>query len=153
MRWWITCLAACSSAPAAPDAPAIDAVATNDAAALCGPGIYPCGPYGYVPGTTIANFALIGQRDDNASGTIDVGDTVIELKLSDVAAGAQALVIDVCAEWCQPCRMSQASLDMLYAMYSPRAAFLDVMLQDRNFQPGDLASVDRWGTQLHVPYP
>jgi hypothetical protein len=140
-----------SGAPQRPDA-SPDA-AMNPAPATCGPGIYPCGPYGYSVGSTIENLMLIGQRDDNGNGHIDRDDRVVVLTLADLAAGAKALVIDICAEWCGPCRTDQPNLNAMAGTYGSAVVFFDVMLQDNVMHPGTLASVDRWGTSLTVPYP
>lgn len=126
---------------------------TQDAAAACGPGIYPCGPYGYSVGTTIANLAMVGKRDTDGSGKIDAADQASVIDLASLAVGAKAIVIDVCAEWCAPCRQDQPSLNAMSVSYGGQVAFFDVMMQTNNFQPGDLASVVRWGTQNAVPYP
>jgi hypothetical protein len=128
----------------------------RDAAATCGPGIYPCGPYGYTIGSVIENLALVGKRDDNANGHIDAGDAATVIALADlIAPPVQVLVIDVCAEWCVPCRANQSALNALYQSYLPdgHVAFYDVMLQDKTGQPGDLSAVERWGVSLDVPYP
>src|SRR4029077_13887408 len=89
----VTILAsACGSSPTpqAPDAASPDAAMTPTPA-TCGPGIYPCGPYGYSIGSTIENLTLIGQRDDNANGHIDRDDNVVVLSLDDVGAGGEGL--------------------------------------------------------------
>ena len=130
--------AACTGCPAAE---------TRDAEAACGPGIYPCGPYGYSVGTTIANLAMVGKRDTDGSGKVDAADETSVIDLAGLAVGAKAIVIDVCAEWCAPCRQDQPSLNAMSVSYGTQVSFFDVMMQTNNFQPGDLASVVRWGTQ------
>jgi hypothetical protein len=137
---------ACTGCPLEPDA---------SVPATCGPGIYPCGPYGYDIGATIADLSFVGQRDDNANGHIDTGDTATTLDLKALAAGVDVLVIDVCAEWCQPCQMDQPNLNALYGSYTAggRVAFAGALTQDVLERPADLAALDRWGTQYHVPYP
>jgi hypothetical protein len=130
---------------------------TNDAGASCGAGRYPCGPYGYAPGSTIANLELVGQRDDNANGYIDSGDTAVVLRLSDLVAapGVQALVIDVCPAWCANCRADQPNLIAMYQSYQPggHVAFYGVMPQALDSSPADLKAVDLWGKTFRVPYP
>jgi hypothetical protein len=136
---------ACTDCPAPLDA-AVDAT--------CGPGVYPCGPYGYQIGSTVANLAFVGQRDDNGNGHIDSGDTPVLLHLSDLAApGVDAIMIDVCAAWCGPCNADQPGLVTLAQSYGSRVVFFGVIVQTASRQPGDLTTVDHWGTQYHVPYP
>jgi hypothetical protein len=145
-----TQLLPCSCAPPA------DAM-TNDAEATCGPGIYPCGPYGYSTGSTIENIALLGRRDSNANGHVDLTDDVVAIKLSDlVTADTQALVVVVCAQWCTECVVDQPNLNALNASYAAagHVAFYDVIFDSA--QPGipaDLRTVGVWGTQRNIAYP
>jgi hypothetical protein len=142
-------LAACTGCP----------THTNDPApATCGPGIYPCGPYGYAAGTIIENLEFVGKRDDNASGFTEATDQAIVMQLSDVVAdpAIQVLMIDICPVWCGPCNLDQPGLVQMYNDYKPggHVEFYAVLPQDVvPGNPADLQDLDRWGGRYRLPYP
>ncbi|HTR50552.1 MAG TPA: TlpA disulfide reductase family protein [Kofleriaceae bacterium] len=127
-----------------------DAAFNSPGDASCGPGIYPCGPYGYGIGSTVANLELIGPTSAS-------DPTPVSRKLSDlVTPGIEALMIDVCAVWCGPCNEDQPNLVTLYDSYQAggHAQFYTVITQ--NSQPGGspvIKDAENWAKTYKVPYP
>jgi len=121
-------------------------------APTCGPGIYPCGPYGVVIGQTIDNLKLLGQKDDNMNGT-PTDDPVRPIQLSDYYQDpkVKVLAILVAAEWCVPCQMEQPELITSWKNYQAKnagVAYLEAIIEDRNHAPADMTTVDRWANHM-----
>ena len=144
--WLVTCVGASVFACGlgACGGPRIEQAGTCDASA------YPCGPYGYTAGSTIADLVLPTQHDDNSSGSA-VDDPVVERRLSDYRGRADALAIVIGSQTCAPCQNEQPTLVDLSRRY-PRAAFLEAIVQGQAGAQADKAVVDGWATQFALPF-
>ena len=116
----------------------------------CDAATYPCGPYGYTAGSTIADLVLPTQHDDNASGSA-VDDAVTEVHLSDYRGKAGALALVIGSQICAPCQNEQPTLVDLSRRYT-RAAFLEAIVQGQAGAQADQAVVDAWATQFALPF-
>ena len=145
-----------SSAPApdqrlpAPDtmAPVADAAPSG-----CGPGIYPCGPYGKGVGEIIDNLVFQGFADPNfrcqkaGSMAID-GQSPQGLTLGDFHRGGagcpdkrkRVLWVFVSAGWCHACEVQMKSLVPQYnkGQFDERVELLQVLFEDNQGQPATL---------------
>lgn len=146
---------ACESCPGDDDAAVSDAGPSDAGPTDAGCGGYPCGPYGYTVGRTIEDLRLVGQSDDDGSGVLDTNDPVRAITLAELAArpGVRAIVINVFAEWCAPCRMEQPMLVTMSQTYASDVAFLGVMQQDATYMPPTIRAIDRWSRAYSVAYP
>lgn len=133
-----------------PDAEPIvpDEEGRGDQQAKCDPGVYPCGPYGYLPGAVIRNLELPGLRDSNVNGSLE-DEHLSSIKLSDYFAdkSVKAIVITSSAEWCEPCKMEQAGLKEIYGQYrgtSQQVAIFEALIQDNQGAPATDEVARRW---------
>jgi hypothetical protein len=143
MRWlpWLLIVSACGSHARAVDAASCDARQ------------YPCGPYGYGPGTVMANLTLVGQRDLNGDGSA-VDDPAAPIQLADYfhANGLGALALVIGAESCVPCQNEQPMLVQLYRAYGARVAFLEAIVQSSSGAPADQQVIDNWALRYALPF-
>jgi hypothetical protein len=125
--------------------------------AVCDPAVYPCGPYGYQPGSVIENLSLVARVDDDGNGTTDATDPVGTIPLSRYFQDKNiyALVMTGSAEWCGPCQAEQPGLRALYESYQQAGghlAILETIVQDANYRPSTIAVADRWKARFQLPF-
>ena len=128
---------------------------------------YPAGPYGVGVGSTLRNFRLEGFPAPQAATVLD------GLELADFynpsghdtfpsssthgagAAKPKALLIDLCAAWCSPCRQEAMTLlPPRRAMYTPAGEILLALLDGTNpGTPPTSTTLTSWVHQFHVDYP
>jgi thiol-disulfide isomerase/thioredoxin len=123
---------------------------------VCDPEKYPCGPYGYQPGSVIDNLELPARPDANGDGNFE-NDPVVAVKLSQYFQdkNIQVLLMTGSAEWCQPCRMEQPELKDLYEEYKAAGghlAVLETIIQDKAGNPSDITVADRWRNDFTLPF-
>jgi hypothetical protein len=146
MRRWLTALLFACGCGGGTQAPA-----------ACDAGAYPCGPYGYGMGATIADLTLSGQRDANGNGRA-TDDPVAPIHLSDYFhdPALAALVIVIGSESCVPCQNEQPDLVTLQQRYpgqgSPKVALLEAIVQNAAGQPADQRVIDAWVARFAVPF-
>jgi hypothetical protein len=117
-------------------------------------GDYPCGPYGFAQGATIANLTFAGRRDDDHDGTA-VNDPIRDVSLDeylDRDGVRKALVIVIASETCVPCQNEQPMLVELEAHYAGTVAFLEGIVQGQAGQPATQQTIDAWAAQFGVPF-
>jgi thiol-disulfide isomerase/thioredoxin len=119
----------------------------------CKPSEYPCGPYGYSQGATIANLSLQVQQDDNQNGSA-TDDAVKTVTLADyfLEKDLSALVIIIGSQGCVPCQNEQPDLVKLDQMYAGKVAFLEAIVQNAQGQPATQQVIDGWVAQFMVPF-
>jgi hypothetical protein len=138
-------LVACrGSAATMPDGGACDAAA------------YPCGPYGYTPGSVIEDVTLTGRRNLSGDGMV-LTNPVIPIHFSDYHQDNrfQVLVLAMAATWCAPCVNEQPALNQLYDGYQAAGgyvALLEGILQDTSGGPAPLSAVDAWALAYKTPF-
>lgn len=147
----LLCLAACGAAPA--DVRVAQAETSkpmgSSAPGSCDPAVYPCGPYGYLPGDVIPNFTFVGREDSDGDGKVTPADPVKVFHLSDYYGrpDLKVLVLLTSAEWCGPCNLEQGSLITEWAELRAKktpATFLEVLTESDGGDPADIGTVDRW---------
>ena len=139
MRWLLLFLSGCSS--------------STQPSNSCDAGAYPCGPYGYGQGATIADVTVSGQRDGNGNGHA-TDDPVADIRLSDYFHDSRlkALAIIIGSESCVPCQNEQPDLVTLQQRYQGKAAFLEAIVQNAAGQPADQRVIDAWVARFNVPF-
>lgn len=158
---WATMIlsAACAAAPASVDAER----GKGGTGTVCDPALYPCGPYGFAPGSVIEDIELVARRDTDADGEIGSPvcgasvDAVSTVKLSDYYKDktVQALLLTGSAEWCGPCRSEQPGLRRLFNSYQDKGghlAILGTIVENNNHEPSDIDVADRWKCQYDLPF-
>lgn len=152
-------------------APAQDGQALDQAPAKrdilnCGPGIYPCPPYGALKDNILENLSFGGWADDDflckplkdqllpvKNGKLDLtkkkeitfGQWHIQAR--KCATPKQLLWINTGARWCVPCQQEADELSKLFkaGKLDERIAYLAVLFQDDNHLPlKDAADVEKW---------
>jgi hypothetical protein len=123
----------------------------------CIPMPYPSGPYGVVVGQVIDNLQLVGQHDTNGDGVVNSLDAIAPICLSDYFQNKQikVLAVLVAAEWCSPCQQEQPELVQSWNNYKTTnagVAYLEAIIQDKNGNPADITTVDRWSTKFMIPF-
>ncbi len=126
-------------------------------AAVCDPAVYPCGPYGYQPGSVIENLSLVARVDDDGDGFADEKDPVGTISLSRYFQDKNiyALVMTGSAEWCGPCQQEQPGLRQLFEQYRAAGghlAILETLIQDAAYRPSTIAVADRWKARFQLPF-
>lgn len=148
----------------APDAP--DGAGPPDAGAdeapPCGEGVYPCGPYGVVPSTRIANLRFaVGLRDGNRTGTLE-DDPAAPLELAafyrEHLAPAEPpayLLLVAAPAWCASCSAQARALAGLWRTYRPAGVeFLAVLWETyRRDDPADEPFLRRWAESNDIAFP
>ncbi len=139
MRWLVLLVCGCSSG--------------TQASNSCDAATYPCGPYGYAAGATIADVALTGQRDTNGNGNA-TDDPVGTIQLSDYFHDPKlkALTIIIGSEGCVPCQNEQPDLVTLYQHYQGRVAMLEAIVENAAGQPADQRVINAWVARFNVPF-
>lgn len=103
--------------------------AAGDAAATCGPGIYPCGPYGTKTGDVVENIELFGymdpdelckandkkQHDYTKLHKLSFKDFYQGSKKAGCAAYKKSLLwVMISSGWCGPCKSEVSSTQVQY---------------------------------------
>ncbi|MCC6746835.1 MAG: TlpA family protein disulfide reductase [Deltaproteobacteria bacterium] len=115
----------------------------------CGPGIYPCGPYGVEVGDVVENLSFKGLADpdflckDTASQAHAANLTELSFKRffqgdAKCKGKHQLLWVSASAGWCGPCHAEAKETSAQYTAgkVDPRVAILNVVLEtDRPGQP------------------
>jgi hypothetical protein len=114
----------------------------------CDPAQYPCGPYGYTVGSTMANVSLMGRQDVDKNGN-PLDDPLATFTFASYYKDAtvKVLAIPIAAEWCSPCRNEQAALVSLFAGYRSAqkpVAFVEPVVQNATGGPADQTVIDNW---------
>lgn len=127
----------------------------GDTSTVCDPAAYPCGPYGYQPGSIIENLKLVARPDLNDGNRTD--DPVVPVYLAQyfVDKNIQVLVMTGSAEWCQPCREEQPAIKEIFDGYQAAGghlAVLETIIQDLKGNPSDIAVADRWQSDFALPF-
>lgn len=105
---------------------------------------YPAGPYGFTPGSVIEDFFVLGRVDKNGDGSL-LDDGLSDIYLSDYRKNNKAIVITASAEWCKPCNDEQPELVGMHEDYKSKGvAFLEALVQDKDYRPSDDATLKRW---------
>ena len=168
---------ACSSSDnnATPDAGAtvdakvvIDLALGSDAAASCGAGIYPCGPYGTQQGEVIANEKFTGWSDpdtfckDSKDKVLDI-DTVRNFSFKSwfdkpdkcPEKKKKLLWVMVSAGWCGPCiaEINEVMAQYRTGAFDSRVEVIDILFEDDNGDPATPAFAKVWANQLKLTYP
>jgi hypothetical protein len=121
----------------------------------CLPAVYPCGPYGYAVGATLADASLYGRRDRDGNGSA-LDDPAGTFRLAEYFAtpGLRALVLSLSTVWCVPCTGEQPALVSLFGRYRAggQVAFLEILLQRSNGDPADGSDADRWAAEFNLPF-
>ncbi len=125
--------------------------------AVCDSKLYPCGPFGYGPGSVIANLKLVGRSDSNQSGVVDPNDTVVPISLTKYYQdkNIKALYIGDSAEWCGPCNAEQKDLVAMHNQYKANGghvAILGGLIESNGNAPADIGTVDRWAKKHSIPF-
>jgi thiol-disulfide isomerase/thioredoxin len=132
------------------------------------PPAYPEGPYGIGVGSTLRNLRLEGFAAPMTASTalqdLSLADFYNPSGTDTFPAGSpygagtakpKALLVDLCAMWCAPCRQeAQMLLPPRRAMYAPAGEILLALLDGTN--PGVAASTNQltsWVHQFQVDYP
>lgn len=149
-------LTACGLVDTTTSDPVIERGKGGDAA-TCDPAVYPCGPYGYQPGSVIEDLSLVARVDGNGDGKSDETDPVGTIPLSRYFQDKNiyALVMTGSAEWCGPCQAEQPGLKDLYESYQKvggHLAILETIIQDTNYRPSTIAVADRWKKRFQLPF-
>ncbi len=134
----------------------------------CGPGVYPCGPYGYNNGQVASNMIFQGFQDPdeqckkNSDKQIDLAKPVL-ISFKDFFLGNPAkscaprklLWVMVSAGWCVPCmkEVPQVQLDYASGKLDGRVAVLNVVIEtDAHGTPANFDFLKAWQSTLKVPY-
>lgn len=122
----------------------------------CDPTKYPCGPFGFLPGSKIENLSLPGRNDADGDGSL-LGEETFQLELSRYyqAQGVKALVITASAEWCGPCQAEQPSLKALYNDYKNqpnKVGIMEAVIQNIEGGPADWVVAERWSRKFGLPF-
>src|SRR5512143_3333143 len=90
------------------DAGGLEDAAPQADAPACGPGVYPCPPYGVTKDNTLEDLTFVGWVDDNQSG--DPLDDEFRAWAMDLfyqrglSGQAKFLYLNVSAGWCTVCK-------------------------------------------------
>ncbi len=137
--------------------------------AACGPGIYPCGPYGVLKGSVIENHKFQGYMDPQEHCKPDANkklDTsrMVPMMLQDWYQGDSAcpaskkklLWILGSAAWCGTCIGEAKSIQAAYAadQVDKRVAFLNVLVDGKSYgNAPSVADTNLWATSLGLSFP
>ena len=75
------------------------------------------------------------------------------VSLYDFASDGNLLVVSICGMWCIPCQDYSADLDLIQAATGGGFDFVEVLVQDRFFNPTDSADSTIWATAFGVTVP
>jgi thiol-disulfide isomerase/thioredoxin len=106
-------------------------------------GDYPAGPYGYGPGTTIANLSFIGKKAD---AHVDYGTLPMQtFTFADVRQNAKLILVDGAARWCTPCNRDQPTMRDIEATYAPQGvATMEVVVEGQYGVAATEDDINRW---------
>ena len=165
MRWlafpWcaVLALAGCGSepleSPVAGEDTAIPSVPADAVDGTFRPvAAYPAGPYGSERGSIIADHAFLGWRDPVRSGFDET--RLGEVRFSDFygsrGGGAELIVVNAAAVWCQVCRLEVATIDregLAQAYRERNVVLLGTLFEDASGAPAKPADLALWGNRLN----
>jgi hypothetical protein len=163
-----TLVLACSSPAAAPDGGPLPDTSLVDAGP-CGPGVYPCGPYGTQVGQVSAELRFSGFADADhlckAPSALKADLTARrELAFGDWHRGAavcpgkawKVLWVMVSAGWCASCKTEVASVQDKLSKdeLDGRVALLNVLYETTKLkQPADEAFLRTWAQAYGLTFP
>jgi hypothetical protein len=141
--------------------------AASDGPSGCGPGIYPCGPYGAKSGDVIENLRLSGLSDPafscKTAGAMTPDTQLRQLSLSDFHSGSascpdkqkRVLWIFVSAGWCHACEVQLESLVPQYnqGKLDPRVELLQVLFEDNLGKPATEAFARTYAASHKLTHP
>jgi thiol-disulfide isomerase/thioredoxin len=130
----------------------------EDAAAPCGPEIYPCPPYGTVNNTVMENLTFTGWIDENGDGdplTDPYRSWGLDYFYQLGRAGtAKFLMLNASAGWCSACRSETRTLAKLEADYKSQGFFLaQIIFEDNEYNPATKQFVMDWEQSYGLPFP
>jgi hypothetical protein len=129
----------------------------------CGPGVYPCAPYGTKTNDIAANLDFLGFQDPEEQCEVHNTKTPEMAKLAQISlkdffrgdpkAGCKRklLWVIVSAGWCGPCQSEVRSTALQYAkgQVDPRIAILNIVFEtDTGGEPADEAFIKDWANAL-----
>lgn len=144
-------------------------MAVGDGGTACGPGVYPCGPYGVQIGDVAANLAFMGFSDDDNQCT-EHKDKVMDLSKAHQVAFADWHVGDascaskkkdllwvmVSAGWCGPCKTEVQTTQKEYGAgaVDSRLAILNIVIETGNHgEPADTNYLKTWINGFKLTFP
>jgi thiol-disulfide isomerase/thioredoxin len=135
-----------------------DATAQDDAGEQCGPGVYPCPPYGTVPNTVMENLTFTGWIDTDGDGN-PLSDPYVEWGLDyfyqlGQAGQAKFLMLNASAGWCSVCRSETRTLNQLQEDYLAGGVRLaQIIFEDNEYNPATKAFLESWETSYKLTFP
>ena len=122
----------------------------------CDPTQYPCGPYGYIVGSTMADITLSGRKDADKNGNpLDDPFGTFTFASYHHDATVKVLAIAIAAEWCAPCRNEQPAFVSLFAGYRAAqqpVAFVEPVVQNAAGAPADQTVIDNWANAFSINF-
>ena len=138
MKWALAALVVAACGKGAP--PAVPVAAGCPVSTAAGFS-YPSGPYGDAVGSTFANFSL-ADCDGKA------------VAFDGVLSGAQLVLLNVGAGWCQPCIEETAGLDSLAGRFCARGLrIVQVLFQDEQSRPATKLFCGQWRARFGLTFP
>jgi hypothetical protein len=124
---------------------------------LCGTPPYPCGPYGFDAGDTIADLSFTGATDSNGDGVISSTDSITTLAFDQYFArpGAKVLVVLGEAMWLSSSASEQARLATMYTGYADAGAgveFFEALLENNAKQSPSTNNMNQWANAHPIPF-
>jgi hypothetical protein len=137
----------------------------------CGPGIYPCGPYGTKIGETAANMAFTGimdadeqckkdsakKHDTSQERTISFKDYYLGSSKPGCSGFKKTLLwIMVSSGWCGPCQNEVQKTAGTYSNddWYPKAALINVVVDNTTLNsPADTAFIKNWAARFNATFP
>jgi hypothetical protein len=137
----------------------------------CGPGIYPCGPYGTKYGDRVLNMVFQGimdpdeqckkdsakQHDTSQERTISFRDYHLGSSKSGCSSfNKQLLWVMVSAGWCGSCQVEVNTTSGKYSKdeWFPKTAVINVVVDNKTRNvPADLDFIKLWAKQFNATFP
>jgi len=115
---------------------------------------YPAGPYGVTMGAVLENMSFSGYVNQGPDDGLVSATGFEELSLADMRKlGYRYVLINVAAEWCEPCQEEALSLPTDFVRWAPRGGYvMSVMTEDKDRAPASRAALDRWVESFKMNY-
>ena len=145
-------------------------VGVTDTSSACGPGVYPCGPYGTTVGSVAANLSWKGFADPQNHCKAHKDKKMDTTKLVDIGFAdwflgkkgcetykKELLWVVVSAGWCQPCQAEVKAIQTKYAggKYDKRLGLVNVVFESGppTIKPADETFIKTWITTFGLTLP